>query len=88
MQQRAIPPEWLWLLSLWGESTPQKGGTQVMRISKTTSAKLRAVLKQMDHLENVYVVMGDDGHVITTAHQSHPSNRKHRSIRAWNRRKS
>lgn len=83
MQQRAIPSEWLWLLNLCGESSPQKGGTQVLRLSKAITTKLRAVLKQLDHLENVYVVVGEDGHVITTAHQFHPSSRKHRSFRVW-----
>lgn len=69
MQHRAIPEEWLWLLYLCGESTPQEGGTEVLHLSKPSAKRLRMLLKQLDHLEDVYLVMADDGNVITTAHR-------------------
>src|SRR3546814_14303790 len=47
----------------------QKGGTEILRMPPHTVDRLRNVLKKLDQLEQVYVVLSEDGTVITIAHQ-------------------
>lgn len=72
-QQRSIPDIMLPILLMFGEEDYQKGGTQVLRISKRKRKVIRKglerTLKHLDSLSDTYLVLSEDGKVITVGHQ-------------------
>lgn len=72
LQQRSIPEMMLKLLMLYGEEKLQKGGTRVLRLPKDSQKALRKelkhVLNHLDSLSDSYMVLADDGVVITAGH--------------------
>lgn len=73
-QQRSIPEVMLPILLIYGEECVQKGGSQVLRIPRSKQKALRKglerALKHIDSLGDNYMVLSEDGTVITVGHQS------------------
>lgn len=70
----------------YGECIPQKGGTSILQLPRDVAVKLRAAMRHFDQMANVYAVLAEDGHVITTAHRFQTSQRKARKSQiAWRR---
>ena len=71
-QQRAIPEAMLSLLCTLGAECQQKGGTSLLFIPKKQRCRIRRQLQQLlsrfDAIQDSYLVMNDDGHIITTGH--------------------
>jgi len=73
-QQRGIPPILLDLLRQFGRSEPAGGGATKMFFDKAARRRLQAYAGPLaghlnQHLD-VYVVVGPDDQVITTAHRT------------------
>lgn len=73
MQQRAIPPEALALLQLYGRQEFQKGGCEVLSISRKERQRLIKTMKRLQRLlegnNGIYQVCSSEGEMITVGHQ-------------------
>jgi hypothetical protein len=72
IQQRAIPNFMLEIIQLYGDATYQKGGSEVIGLSKSMVEQLRKdvrrVDRQFDHLMDTYMVIQDEV-IITAGHR-------------------
>jgi hypothetical protein len=67
MQQRAISEMQIQIIEMFGDSLYQKGGAEMLYISRKTLDKLRSAI---DKLENVTLIAGDAGKIITVMHRT------------------
>jgi hypothetical protein len=80
LQQRAVPPFIIELLERFG-STMRCGGAERLFFDKAARKRLEQHMggpRSFRHVEpwlNVYVVMGDNGSLVTVAHRSKRFNR-------------
>lgn len=65
MDQRAINPLMVDLISLFGKTIYQKGGTEKQMIPRK---KLKQLRQALDHLEDVSLVVAEDSTIITVMH--------------------
>lgn len=75
LQQRAIPHEAVETLLAYGESC-RRGGADVYFLSKTSRSRAMSALgreryKRLSRALDTYLVMSDDGQLITAAHRRH-----------------
>ncbi len=68
-QQRAIPKDIIPVLIALGAAKHQKGGTLEVCMTDDVERRLRRITKRLDSLRNTYLILGDDGAVITVGHR-------------------
>lgn len=68
-QQRAIPKEIIPVLIALGAVKRQKGGTSEISMTNDVERRLRCITKRLDSLRNSYLILSDDGTVITVGHR-------------------
>jgi hypothetical protein len=72
--QRALSPELLSFLMLYGEVREQKGGGYLLsmgqRDRKRWQRTLKKILRELDNTAPMTAVMGDDGKIITLMRES------------------
>lgn len=73
-QQRGIPPMLIDLLLQFGQSEPAGGGASRMFFNKSARRQVKAyagpLARVLEEYMDVYVVVGEDNQVITTAHRT------------------
>lgn len=73
-QQRAIPPILMDLLLYFGANEPAGNGASKIFFDKVARRRIKAYAGSLAELLNehldVYVVVGADGQIITTAHRT------------------
>jgi len=75
LQQRAIPHEAVETLLAYGERR-RRGGADIYFLSKTSRSRVIGALgkeryKRLSRALDTYLVMSDDGQLITAAHRHH-----------------
>ncbi|ADE13967.1 conserved hypothetical protein [Nitrosococcus halophilus Nc 4] len=79
MQQRGIPPLAVELLMAYGRIEYQNGSQLLYfdnRSFKRVCKKLDAARKNIEQLAKAYLVIGENGQVITTSHRTKQIKRK------------
>lgn len=78
---RALSPELLDFLMLYGEVREQKGGSYLLSIKQRDKKRwqktLKKVLRELDNTAPMTAVMGDDGRIITLMRESKPIRSQH-----------
>lgn len=79
--QRALSPDLLDFLMLYGEIREQKGGSYLLSIEQRDKKRwqktLKKILRELDNTAPMTAVMGDDGRIITLMRESKPIRSQH-----------
>ncbi len=84
LQQRGITYDTLEILRRYGSSQRVKGGKTKVYMDKTAHQRARRsperdlYLKEVDRLDNIYAIVGDDDLIVTVARSCHRRARRRR----------